>query len=236
MYSNPKERLVKHQIKERPELTPKVILVDGNGILHTRSAGIACFLGIKTGLPTIGVGKTFFHHDGLTTPLVTLGMAARMQRFLRQQTQSTPSVESNSLGAKKACELPYVLAIDKECICPSSGPSNFLEATATRCTAEDMEALAQRCQAFAVRLQGTTKRVWGAAVIGHGRGRKRKVGTKNPIFISVGHSISLKESLIICTALCCSSRIPEPIRQADIHGRELLRHRNNCKAVKTGHK
>ncbi len=204
--------------------------------MHTRSAGIACFLGVKTGLPTIGVGKTFFHHDGLTTPLVNLGIAARMQRFLHKHTQPTPSIASNSLGAKEGCELPYILAIDKEYICPPSGPNNFHKATATSCAAEDMEALSQRCQAFAVRLQGNSKRVWGAAVIGHGRGRKRKVGSKNPIFVSVGHSISLKESLIICTTLSCNSRIPEPIRQADIHGRELLRHRNNCKAVKTGHK
>jgi deoxyinosine 3'endonuclease (endonuclease V) len=227
-----KDRLVKHQMKERPEITPKVILVDGNGILHARSAGIACFLGVKTGLPTIGVGKTFFHHDGLTTPLVTMGIAARIQRFLHQQTEMTSAVTSNCPSVKESCELPCYLAIDKDGICPTSGPSNSLEATATSCTSEDMEALACRCQAFAVRLQGASSRIWGAALIGHGRGKKRKVGTKSPIFISVGHRISLKESLILCTVLSCNSRIPEPIRQADIQGRELLRR----KTMNTGNK
>lgn len=35
-----------------------VILVDGNGILHQRSAGIASHLGVLAGVPTIGVGKS----------------------------------------------------------------------------------------------------------------------------------------------------------------------------------
>ncbi len=34
-----------------------VILVDGTGILHPRQAGIACNLGVVTGVPTIGVTK-----------------------------------------------------------------------------------------------------------------------------------------------------------------------------------
>ncbi|GAB4134887.1 MAG: hypothetical protein Tsb009_00470 [Planctomycetaceae bacterium] len=37
---------------------PKVILVDGNGILHHRTAGIASHLGVVMNLRTIGVGKT----------------------------------------------------------------------------------------------------------------------------------------------------------------------------------
>lgn len=45
---------------------PQVILIDGNGILHTREFGCACHLGVLTGIPTIGVGKTFFYIDGIT--------------------------------------------------------------------------------------------------------------------------------------------------------------------------
>lgn len=62
-------RLVQKQLRERPAFRPAVILVDGNGILHPRGAGIACFLGVRTGIPTIGVGKTLFCEAGLTKKL-----------------------------------------------------------------------------------------------------------------------------------------------------------------------
>ena len=32
-------------------------MVDGNGLLHPRECGIACHIGVVTGLPTLGVAK-----------------------------------------------------------------------------------------------------------------------------------------------------------------------------------
>uniref|UniRef100_A0A8C6V5L9 Endonuclease V n=1 Tax=Naja naja TaxID=35670 RepID=A0A8C6V5L9_NAJNA len=46
-------------------LKPQVLLVDGNGILHHRGFGIACHLGVLTGLPCIGVAKNLLQVEGL---------------------------------------------------------------------------------------------------------------------------------------------------------------------------
>jgi deoxyribonuclease V len=39
-------------------LTPDVLLCDGQGIAHQRSFGIACHLGVLTGLPSVGCAKS----------------------------------------------------------------------------------------------------------------------------------------------------------------------------------
>lgn len=55
-----------HRLKAvKPEAWPEVIILDGNGILHTNQCGLACHLGVLLGIPTLGVGKTLFYIDGL---------------------------------------------------------------------------------------------------------------------------------------------------------------------------
>ena len=49
-----------------PEFYPEVILMDGNGILHSNRFGIASHLGVLLDVPTIGCGKTVFAVDGIT--------------------------------------------------------------------------------------------------------------------------------------------------------------------------
>ncbi|XP_068007370.1 endonuclease V isoform X2 [Melanerpes formicivorus] len=51
--------------QQKPELKPQVLLVDGNGLLHPRGFGVACHLGVLTGLPCIGVAKNLLQVDGL---------------------------------------------------------------------------------------------------------------------------------------------------------------------------
>jgi deoxyribonuclease V len=43
---------------ERLTVTPDLLVCDGQGIAHPRRFGLACHVGVLTGLPTVGVAKT----------------------------------------------------------------------------------------------------------------------------------------------------------------------------------
>ncbi|MEU6714725.1 endonuclease V [Nonomuraea sp. NPDC046802] len=76
---------------EELSVTPDLLVCDGYGLAHPRGFGLACHLGVLTGLPSLGVGKTPFvgRHEtpaaerGAWTPIVhdgvTVGRALRTQ-------------------------------------------------------------------------------------------------------------------------------------------------------------
>ncbi|KAG0616916.1 hypothetical protein M758_5G151300 [Ceratodon purpureus] len=64
-------------------------------------------------------------------------------------------------------------------------------------------------------LVGSTGQVWGMAFRSHD-------GCSKPVFISVGHRISL-DTAVEVVRRCCLHRVPEPVRQADLRSREHLR-------------
>jgi deoxyribonuclease V len=43
---------------DRLAVRPEVLVCDGHGLAHPRRFGLACHLGVATGLPAVGVGKT----------------------------------------------------------------------------------------------------------------------------------------------------------------------------------
>ncbi|CAJ0585845.1 unnamed protein product, partial [Mesorhabditis spiculigera] len=49
--------LVKQVCRDYPNLTPQVLLVDGNGEFHSRGCGLASLVGSQTGIPTVGIAK-----------------------------------------------------------------------------------------------------------------------------------------------------------------------------------
>lgn len=198
--------LICKQTKTHPDVTPAVILVDGNGLLHIRRAGIACFVGVKTGIPTIGVAKNFYHLDGLTRDIIRTKLKHRVKKFMEQ------------LAADED-ENPYFLFVDKECINP-------LEKSID--TVDPAVEVGAPVSPLAVKLRGESGEIWGAALVGHGgckgnkSGFQHLLGTKNPIYISIGHNICLLDAIRICAEISYY-KIPEPIRQADRIGRDMLR-------------
>eukprot|EP00347_Sterkiella_histriomuscorum_P021420 403334040 len=136
---------------KEPDLWPDVLLVDGNGILHTRGFGCASHVGVLQNLPSIGVGKTVFAVDGLT-----------------------------QLGVKDLCDQTLLKGGDL------------------------------------VNLVGKSGKVWGAAL-------RSTSDSKNPIIISVGHRITLQTAIDVVKACIKKVRIPEPIRQADLKSRSLVK-------------
>lgn len=136
--------------RTKPEILPQVILVDGNGILHTRGFGLASHFGVISDIPTIGVAKKLFSVDGLS---------------------------------KNSHHLMLIQTLKK---------------------AGDTFPLI-----------GHSGKTWGLAMRGHDF-------SHNPIYVSCGHKLSLKTAQTVVYQ-CCRSRIPEPIRQADLRSREVIR-------------
>eukprot|EP01083_Nonionella_stella_P282789 962336_1 len=136
--------------KTNSDLLPEVILVDGNGILHHRGFGLACHLGVLTNIPTVGIGKTLLHIDGL----------------------------------------------EKDDIRPMCR--------------EKLKKVGD-----SVDLRGRSGTLWGKAL-------KSTKSSRNPIFVSVGHKISISTAMELVER-CCKFRIPEPVRQADLRSRAFCR-------------
>ncbi|KAI7997797.1 Endonuclease V [Camellia lanceoleosa] len=66
-----------------------------------------------------------------------------------------------------------------------------------------------------ITLSGDSGSIWGAAM-------RSTQGSFKPIFISVGHRVSLATAVKI-VKMTCKYRVPEPIRQADVRSRDYLR-------------
>jgi deoxyribonuclease V len=50
---------------QRKNLLPSLLVIDGHGIAHPRGLGIACWVGLKTNLPSIGIAKRpLLHYAG----------------------------------------------------------------------------------------------------------------------------------------------------------------------------
>ncbi|KAH1213020.1 Endonuclease V [Glycine max] len=73
----------------------------------------------------------------------------------------------------------------------------------------------ENCSEDFINLVGCSGHIWGVAM-------RSTQGSIKPIFISIGHKISLQTAIMI-VQMTCKYRVPEPIRQADIRSRDYIR-------------
>jgi deoxyribonuclease V len=94
---------------------PDLLLCDGMGLAHPRRLGLACHLGVLTGIPAIGVGKTRFigryelvgHEKGSWQPLWDAGEI--VGAVLRTRTAVKPVYVSVGHKVSLATAVSYTL-------------------------------------------------------------------------------------------------------------------------------
>ncbi|WP_269791354.1 deoxyribonuclease V [Stenotrophomonas sp. Iso1] len=94
---------------------PQLVMVDGHGIAHPRGLGIAAHLGVLTGLPSIGIGKSRLVGDydepgplqGDHSPLMFKGR--QVGWVLRSKPRCNPLFVSPGHRVSVAACLPLVL-------------------------------------------------------------------------------------------------------------------------------
>ncbi|SEG62198.1 Endonuclease V [Thermomonospora echinospora] len=103
---------------ERLSVTPDLLVCDGHGLAHPRRFGLACHLGVLTGLPSMGVAKTHLL-GSYDPPDRARGSAADLRhdgqvvgRVLRTQDDVRPVYVSvgHRIGLDTACRHALALS------------------------------------------------------------------------------------------------------------------------------
>ncbi|MES2733778.1 MAG: deoxyribonuclease V [Bacteroidota bacterium] len=101
---------------EKMKITPGLLLCDGHGIAHPRRLGIASHIGVFTGLPTLGVGKSILvgkhapipQEKGSWQPLIHRGEVVGAALCTRPKV--SPVFISPGHRISLATSLQYVMA------------------------------------------------------------------------------------------------------------------------------
>ncbi|KAM9997322.1 hypothetical protein ACTFIZ_010864 [Dictyostelium cf. discoideum] len=177
-------------------LVPQIIMIDGNGILHPRGFGLASHLGVLIDIPTIGVGKTFFHVDGLSTKEIKSKVESERLKYLSTITTTATTTDVTTTTTTTTTPNNNNNKNNKNKIKIKNNNIG-----------EDIN--------IEVPLKGESGRIWGSAILSNSN-------CKNPIYVSVGHRISLETALKV-VKLTSPYRVPESIRQADLLSRDYIR-------------
>lgn len=180
------------QLIQKSPIAADVYIVDGFGILHPRRCGSASHLGVVQDIVTIGVAKSLLHTDGLDTKTIR-------QRIAAENGGNEGTVQSPKPPPER-CPTPRIVYLRAESTgCGATGDDNGLcETAALVSDATPTHSLISHAS------------ILGAALCTN--------NTVQPIYVSIGHKISLQAAINIVIQ-CCQYRIPEPLRRANIRSR-----------------
>ncbi|GAA5937444.1 hypothetical protein JCM1841_000537 [Sporobolomyces salmonicolor] len=181
------------ELRTRDGPVPQVLFVDGNGRWHPRQAGSAVAVGVKTGLPTVGVAKEYHPLLPASDSAVALGSSTSADPALLHALD----FRLTQRGMRKACHALLEQRGDWLGLPPPSVSSQAGNGEAKE-----------------------TDEYWGSAVLA-----SPAKGASNPVFVSPGHRLSLSTSLRLALISATNGKVPEPVRQADLIGREEVRKR-----------
>ncbi|MET9338084.1 deoxyribonuclease V [Nonomuraea sp. NPDC003804] len=96
---------------ERLTVAPDLLVCDGYGLAHPRRFGLACHLGVLTGLPVIGVAKTAFvgacddpaAERGSWSPILLDGEVVGRALRTRDGVRPVYVSQGNRIGLDNAC-------------------------------------------------------------------------------------------------------------------------------------
>lgn len=203
-------------------VSPTVLMVDGNGLLHPMRFGSACHIGVSLGVPTVGVGKTLHEFlPGVTIQEVKRRFASAKREWAAAATEerAVPDGAVVLLG----CLVGGVRDESGEEASDGRGDEATCDTAAEDVAAAPSSAHSQPLQRADATFPSAAILIYGSAAeerpIGAAFLRK---GLSNPIFVSVGHLVSLRTAIQIVEKTTIN-RVPQPIRLADIRGRDQVR-------------
>lgn len=178
-----------------PQHYPALVFVDGNGVLHPEGFGLASHLGVVAGIPTVGVGKSLHHVDGLVT------------REIRAACDATGGLAPTASASASAKHQQHT---DPAAV--NGAPDSGLGEGAL-----PLIGSSGTVWGAAVFRRGGRRR-------GRGTEGGEGGGVGKPVYVSVGHGLSLRTAVAL-TKWCSRVRVPEPVRLADIKSREYVARR-----------
>lgn len=188
-------------------VSPDYLLLDGNGLLHPAGFGLASHVGVLLGVPTIGVSKSLHVFPGLRTGDGKEVGAKRMKALFRSFAKVY--WPRNHAGLPKG----GILVLDRH-LAELAGEELAREEGAEGGGGALRSPPPPSCCLCLFR--DGVPGVAGCAFLKGGG------GSEVPVYVSVGSGVNLATALHVVDHMSVR-RVAEPVRVADLGGREFIR-------------